>query len=337
MDKQTVTFDNETGLIYETDPNRKIILTAGYRLLPVAIEIHLPSLAYNQICPAYVKNQLQKLFKPNEPVPISQHTTQVITDEGIRNSYIHLVIDGLISSQMKIIVDNIKNQFGIEPLSLYNESVIDQVVQNPKLCDKDDIRCNFKATLTPILCPDGSKTGQIYKSTDNTSAFTCGLRNRRKDISDVWLRGDSICCSLTRAHKCPKDAIKALRQLFDKNDSILNRTNPLSHSTNFCIPLVSAHSRRNAHAVPSRPKRSTSGNHNRSKRNTFSYWMSGGMFTSSYTDGLVHDSEVLSNKTDAELRLSISENSKTLNTLSSKVTKMNKDIEATICETEAST
>lgn len=357
-----INLKNESGLVYETNPDRPIVLTSGYVSTPASLELSLPSFGYSRVCPEHIRNEIGLLYRDGEPVLINSNTTEVITDGGIRTSYIHMVIDSMAASSMKSMIEKLTVRYNIKPNPLYAHDITDQIVINPKRCNKNDVLCNFKAPLSPIICPNNTRPGTVFPATASKSEFSCGLRDRSKP-QDEWQRGPSICCSQFKSNRCPGAAQDVLNQMFEHQLSVKSQEE-LDPSKVYCISLVYAKQRAkssNTEMVTQVPdvieeyhedavtqkshqhqKLSfSSGNSNsnsktRVRKSTLKYYLSGGPFNAAYIDGLEHDDQLMINKSHTELKSLIDSNENKIVTLGKKVAAVTSMVESQMCENAAS-
>ena len=206
----------------------------------------------------------------------------------------------------------------------------DDVKKNPMLCDRDDVLCRF----TPVLDNDEDNIKELkLRPCYNVDIGKVAKENNACHIS----KGLSICCAKNAARNnnlCPSKGMSQFYHYIHGNELLypnkvhsINGGRKATQIQNYCVALQAVTIGGTRTVVGSytdddttgrgigMPKRRRRSARSRQRRSNWSYYTSGGFFTSTYIDNEISKVQEIEKIDNLQLKEAIAKNSKTLLTL----------------------
>ena len=316
----TVSYDlqlyPQLGITIE-DLKNTVIVTNGFMKTKLSIELRLPSVNPSLTQEECTAANNQTMFNNTVTVATNRFREQIQQDLAEFVDFEGLQLHPTESSPK------------INPVEKLTVSV-DDVKLNPMLCDRDNVLCRF----TPVLDIDQDNLKELkLRPCYNVDIGKVAKPNNACHIS----KGLSICCAKNEARNnnlCPSKGMTQFYQLIHGNELLypdkvhsINGGRKATQIQNYCVALQAVTIGDTRTVVGSytdddttgrgfgMPKRRRRSARSRQRRSNWSYYTSGGFFTSTYIDNEVSKVQEIEKIDNLQLKEAIAKNSKTLLTL----------------------
>ena len=300
----------QLGITIE-DLKSSVIVTNGFMKTRLSLEFHLPN-----INPILTKEECNAAA--NQPVfneTITNATTRF--REQIQDDLAeYLDLEGISLNSVTV-----QNKVASEHVLV----TVDDVKANPMLCERQDVTCQ----LTPVMDLDATNDEQLkLRPCYNVDVGQVATTGKVCHIKS----GVTFCCAknaLKNNNQCPLKSMSSVYQLIHGNELIfpdkqhtINGGRTASQIQNYCVALRSVRIRGVKTEVGSyhdaelgdrglgQPKRKRREAKSRQRRSNWSYYTSGGFFTSTYIDNEISKVQEIEKIDTLQLKQAVEKNSK---------------------------
>ena len=305
----------QLGITIE-DLKSSVIVTNGFMKTRLSLEFNLPSI--NPILTQEECNAAQNQTVFNETITNASSRFREQIKEDLAE---YLDFEGIVLNEVTV-----QNKVASQNVLV----TADDVKANPMLCENQDVTCQ----LIPVMDLDETSEEQLkLRPCYNVDVGQVATTGKACHIKS----GISFCCAKNASknnNKCPQKGMKTVYKLIHGNELIfpdkphsINGGRTASQIQNYCVALRSVRIRGKKTVVGSyhdvdikgrglgQPKRKRREAKSRQRRSNWSYYTSGGFFTSTYIDNEISKVQEIEKINTLQLKQAVEKNSKTLLTL----------------------
>ena len=303
----------QLGITIE-DLKSSVIVTNGFMKTRLSLEFNLPSI--NPILTQEECNAAQNQTVFNETITnASSRFREQIKDDLAE----YLDLEGIVL-----------NPVTVQSKVSHVLTTADDVKANPMLCENPDVTCQ----LLPVMDLDETSEEQLkLRPCYNVDVGKVATAGKACHIKS----GVSFCCAKDASknnNKCPLKSMSQVYRLIHGNELVfpdkphsINGGRTASQIQNYCVALRSVRIRGTKTIVGKyhdvdingrglgQPKRKRREAKSRQRRSNWSYYTSGGFFTSTYIDNEISKVQEIEKIDTLQLKQAVETNSKTLLTL----------------------